>query len=996
MQTGGQNVYRLAAAVTGTLQVNLNFLSSTYAGEAGLNLTILGADGKTVLTANPVGQATVLFPTPPNYGPYAYPALFPAVVASNPTASFSIPVTQGQVVLLQVSEIDDGGAAPIDVTSFSLQYTNLDEYEAVNAPGSQVQGLIDDTVETNTFNDYRLTVGVGGTLQATLTAGAGFDGKIRFKVLASDEATVLSAGYSSYVFAGQSTNLTVTGLTQGETIYIRVSGKSVLTDSMGNDEYAPYTVQLCEFDRDPATGVSTLFFPTVGDPSSIAAAALKPGGPVDLLVSNTDTADSLGVLVGTGKGTFWSQSQYDVGPGLAGGNLTAGSRQIAVANLTGNADPDVIVPNLRAGDVSVLLGNGNTTFQPQRIFNAVSSPGAAATGVFTSSGDTDAIVLENFAQSGAADFAFLQGNGDGTFQPPVLYATAFTQGATGMVVGDFTGNGLLDLIIYSKNVSEAQIFYGNGDGTFTNGGLFAIGENAFNAVAADLNGATYANGRPILDLVTAGTNLGDVYVQMGDPNHPGQFLPAVPYQVMAPAPGDNVGVNGLAVTDFNNGVLDIVATAQSRSGQGAAEVVLLPGNGDGTFGPAEVLATVGTAGPVVAAEFGNTDASGHPVMDLAVADKGGVTVVYGAPLTLTPITTPGAARNLGDAPHVTPPTQAIVTGHEDAYFKYTVPSEAAASGDEVIDFSALFQYTEGGGGLLMEITDPNGALLGAGDRFRVVVPQGEVLTIHIFGLPDAGGSLGYGTYSLDIDVLPQVFSVAAESVLPGGPATSLVLTIQGDALDPAAAGNAANYTVIANGNQIIPVFGGNGGRAVIYNPAANTAVASGLSYPDAARQTITLNFAAPLPPGSYEIMLSPNIQAESFSATEDKSLAGNGGEAGHPIVHVSSGAVVNGGFLMAQNLIAPGGTPGNPDAIHAGTPFLTQLPADLGALLNTLLAEEGDASNITSILNAEIAARFAPLFAASAGGTPPPLTVFWLDPVSFDLQAPRRGRPPTA
>ena len=54
----------------------------------------------------------------------------------------------------------------------------------------------------------------------------------------------------------------------------------------------------------------------------------------------------------------------------------------------------------------------------------------------------------------------------------------------------------------------------------------------------------------ILDLITTGTNTGYAYVQMGDPNHPGSFLAPVRYLALQPQPGDNVGVNGLVVTNF--------------------------------------------------------------------------------------------------------------------------------------------------------------------------------------------------------------------------------------------------------------------------------------------------------------------------------------------------------------------------------------------------------------------------------------------------------------
>ena len=101
----------------------------------------------------------------------------------------------------------------------------------------------------------------------------------------------------------------------------------------------------------------------------------------------------------------------------------------------------------------------------------------------------------------------------------------------------------------------------------------------------------------------------------------------------------------------------------------------------------------------------------------------------------------------------------------------------------------------------MQLLDASGKILASGERFQVAVVQGEKLTLHIYGKTAADGTRGYGAYTLDIDTLPQVVSAVAESLLlgpgelPGGATASLVITLQGDRLDPATAQNANNYAV---------------------------------------------------------------------------------------------------------------------------------------------------------------------------------------------------------
>ncbi len=49
--------------------------------------------------------------------------------------------------------------------------------------------------------------------------------------------------------------------------------------------------------------------------------------------------------------------------------------------------PDVIVTNYSSADISVLLGRGDGTFQPQRRFDATSAPTALGVGDFNGDGN---------------------------------------------------------------------------------------------------------------------------------------------------------------------------------------------------------------------------------------------------------------------------------------------------------------------------------------------------------------------------------------------------------------------------------------------------------------------------------------------------------------------------------------------------------------------------------------------------------------------------------
>ena len=86
--------------------------------------------------------------------------------------------------------------------------------------------------------------------------------------------------------------------------------------------------------------------------------------------------------------------------------------------------------------------------------------------------------------------------------------------------------------------------------------------------------------------------------------------------------------------------------------------------------------------------------------------------------------------------------------------------------------------------------------------------------------------------------------------------------------------------------MVIPVGDGlaAGSQAVVYAASGNRDVSSGLTYAAAVRQTVTLLFGRPLPAGSYEITVSPNVKAANFNSDEAHLLSQVAGMTGHSVV----------------------------------------------------------------------------------------------------------------
>jgi hypothetical protein len=152
-------------------------------------------------------------------------------------------------------------------------------------------------------------------------------------------------------------------------------------------------------------------------------------GKLDLAVSVTTTA-VVSVFLGNGDGTFQPQVPYAVEGGVQGitvGDVNNdGKLDIIAANECGND------PNCRKGTNSVLLGNGDGTFQPELSFFAGIFPLSVALGDFNHDGRPDVAVAlpcgtdQTCVSAGAV--GVLLGNGDGTLQPIVDYAATQSAG----------------------------------------------------------------------------------------------------------------------------------------------------------------------------------------------------------------------------------------------------------------------------------------------------------------------------------------------------------------------------------------------------------------------------------------------------------------------------------------------------------------------------------------------------------------------------------------
>ena len=100
-------------------------------------------------------------------------------------------------------------------------------------------------------------------------------------------------------------------------------------------------------------------------------------------------------------------------------NYAAGTHplSVAVGDFNGDGKPDLAVANQRSNTVSVLLGNGDGTFQAAVNYGADRNPNSVAVGDFNGDGKPDLAV----ANLNSDTVSVLLGKGDGTFHAAVIY-----------------------------------------------------------------------------------------------------------------------------------------------------------------------------------------------------------------------------------------------------------------------------------------------------------------------------------------------------------------------------------------------------------------------------------------------------------------------------------------------------------------------------------------------------------------------------------------------
>jgi hypothetical protein len=312
------------------------------------------------------------------------------------------------------------------------------------------------------------------------------------------------------------------------------------------------------------------------DANGVAVGDFNGDGNLDFVVSAV-TANTLTVVLGNGDGTFKSARSYvpytirQFLPNTFGPSPTS----VAFGDFNGDGSADMAVVDQGNSNVTIFLNNGDGTFAESTNYSTGPTAGTmVSVADFNHDGRLDLVVGLNSGGGSVNSFTILLGNGDGTFQSAVAYPNGSNGGVSALAIVDVNGDGLPDVISNSEQISVNGNLYvtlGKGDGTFQPGVQTppacssGLNTGAGYFAAADLNG----DHKPDLAVACGGDSVVSVLLNNGN----GTFGSATSFPTLA-------GPSSIAIGDFNeDGKPDLAVTDYGDS----KHVSVLLGNGNGMF-----------------------------------------------------------------------------------------------------------------------------------------------------------------------------------------------------------------------------------------------------------------------------------------------------------------------------------------------------------------------------------------------------------------------------
>jgi hypothetical protein len=218
-------------------------------------------------------------------------------------------------------------------------------------------------------------------------------------------------------------------------------------------------------------------YQVVSDPTDITAADVNGDAIADIVVGNRSSGH-ISVLINKGDGTFLPAKNF------VAGSILGDRGSIEVADFTGDGKPDIAaIARINGTDyhLVILRGTGTGRFRAPIAFYPGAYPFDLDVGDFNGDGRPDVAVADVQYNGAPSQVNVLMNSGNGAFSLTASYDTGYSAGD--VEVGDFDGDGKIDLVV--GNPSAISVLLGNGDGTFQPRVVYAAPQGALHT--ADIN-----------------------------------------------------------------------------------------------------------------------------------------------------------------------------------------------------------------------------------------------------------------------------------------------------------------------------------------------------------------------------------------------------------------------------------------------------------------------------------------------------------------------------
>jgi sugar lactone lactonase YvrE len=599
----------------------------------------------------------------------------------------------------------------------------------------------------------------------------------------------------------------------------------------------------------------------VSAPTLMIGGDFNGDGKADLAVlsSTTYATDTVNTYLGNGDGTFnVAPASTVTNPNESGGDGIPGAMVAGDFNGDGRTDLAIVGDYINAGGVNILLGNGDGTFQQLTSLFPNLDFGLVATGDFNGDGIPD-LAVTNYFEFGANP-TILLGKGDGTF---TAMATSFTLDyfPTSILVGDFNGDGVLDLAF--SDLDGVEIALGNGDGTFkeTSASPMVVPYELHSLTAGDFNHDGKLDIAGICgDAIVVLTGAGDGTFTVTNTTATGSQEILDPFALVA-ADFNGDGVPDLAVLTKNEATTSILLTESTETATATVTGIAPIGAGthnvdahyagDGNY-PANTSSTValsaGLTPLVITPAAGNYSSAQNVTITESIP---GATIYYAEYGT---ITTPEFVAYTGPIP--------LIYGGFETIYAYASETGYQQSSESMINYALTFppsatptvSPTPGyyAGAQTVTITDSepaaqiyyttNGTVPGLSSTLYtgpITVSSSETIVARAISSGHALSQSMNAQYIIGSSSVPMIYSIAgtgSAGYTGDGGAASLAQVDYPYSVVKDAAGNIyfsddGNHMVrkIAAGTGIISVVAGNGYSG--YSGDGDSAIRAELASP---------------------------------------------------------------------------------------------------------------------------------------------------------------------